>query len=153
MKPEGEEEAKATEPVVVEEKKEEPKVEYVEEILGYSLDDYLSNKATVARKAAREAEAIKGQKVEAGAKKAAVTTIVTNLSGADTYAKVADPNVALLGFGSVAQEEPVAERRERGGRGGRGRGGNQQTAPRQGGRRPNAKQALKLTEEDFPALE
>lgn len=44
-------------------KKAAPKQEYVEEILGYSLDDFLKDKTVVGKKAERAAEGIKGAKV------------------------------------------------------------------------------------------
>ena len=47
-------------PVKVE---EAPKVVVEEEIIGISLDDYFKDKTVVGRKAAREAEGIKGTKV------------------------------------------------------------------------------------------
>jgi len=54
----------------VEEKKEEPKVEepkviIKEEIIGVSIDDYFQNKGKLARAQGRDAEGIKGAKVEA----------------------------------------------------------------------------------------
>jgi hypothetical protein len=116
--------------------------------VGYSLDEVLSKKQTVQKKAARQAEGIKGQKVEEvkESKTEKASTLIYE-NRAEQYAKTADSNNVLLGFGSVKEEVDP-----RGGRPQRGRGGNQAQASRQGGRRQNPKQALKLTEEDFPAL-
>jgi len=144
------EEVKAEE--VVEEKPpkvEEPKVEYVEEIIGYSLDEVLANKKVVGRKEARAAEGIKGQKVqEVGETKTEkASTLAINQLKQNTYAKTADATNAILGFGGVKEEEQLPVR----GRGApRGRGGAQGGRPTGG--RKNAKQALKITDEDFPAL-
>lgn len=148
-------EEKKEEPKVEEPKVEEPKVQYVEEILGYSLDEVLGKKATVAKKDKRAAEGIKGQKIEevTGSKAEKASTLIKDLTSKDTYAKAAGENSELLGF--AADEPQVEERAERGDRrergGPRGRGGNQ--GARQGVRRVNPKQALRITDDDFPALE
>lgn len=67
-----------------------------------------------------------------------------------SYGTTTNENQALLGFGSVPDAD---DEEERGAGGTRGRGGRRnQEGGQRGGRRQNAKQALKKTEEDFPAL-
>ena len=74
----GEEEVKAEAPKQEEKKVEEPKVIIKEEVIGVSLDDFLSNKNRVARKEAREAEGVKGAKIEAAAEKQKQSTLLQN---------------------------------------------------------------------------
>ena len=69
-------------------------------------------------------------------------------------AKTADKNNNMFGFGAINQDEEQVPESSRGGRGGRGRGGRGHSGSivNQGGRRQNAKQALKKTDDDFPTL-
>lgn len=133
------EEATEEEKVEVKEEKpvvEEKPVEY--EVIGYSMDEVLAQKAFAAKKAARQSEGIKGTKVQEGELKTAekAATLKANSYAKDTLAKTADPNAVLFGFGDASRREDDSA--PRGGRGGRGGRGAPQAA-RQGGRRQNAK--------------
>lgn len=129
---------------VKEEAKEEAKVEVIEEIIGYSLDEVRAQKATVARKQARASEQIKDKITgDQFTKTEKASTLRENQYKMQVHAKTGNAEAALLGFGGSTEER-------QGSRPTRGRGGAQ--GPRQGGRK-NARQALKLTDQDFPALE
>jgi len=125
-------------------KVEEPKVIVKEETLGISMDDFFANRSTLSKKEGREAEGVKGSKVQANTdEKSKQSTVVQNTYLKGTVAKTSDSTVAnMTGFGNVADEETDNRR-----------GGKRQGAGGQrGGRRQNPKQALKKTEEDFPSL-
>lgn len=143
----GTEEAVQAEEPKEEKKEEEPKVIIKEEVIGVSMDDFLGTRARVGPKQGRDAEGVKGVKVE-GLKdeKVKQSTQQQNQYAKQTLAKTSDAEVAkLTGFGTIVDEEDVRGDR-RGGRGGR------DTNTQRGGRRQNPKQALKKTEEDFPSL-
>ena len=134
-----EEETKEEAPV----KKAPPKQEYVEEILGYSLDDFMKDKTVVGKKAERASEGIKGQKVVANdATKVKQTTIQQNQYLKGAVAKTTGENALALGLTGDDEERGY----------GGNRGGRNQEGGQRGGRRGNAKQALRKTEEDFPSL-
>jgi len=137
-------ESAAKEETKEEPKVEEPKVIVKEETLGISMDDFFANRSTLTKKEGRDAEGVKGTKVQANAdEKSKQSTVVQNTYLKGTVAKVSDSKVAeMTGFGNVADEEFGDNRR-----GGKRTGGAQR-----GGRRQNPKQALKKTEEDFPSL-
>lgn len=125
----------------VEEEKKEAEPEYVEEILGYSLDDFLSGKqVTGGPKEARAAEKL-ALKVEAAADKTKQSTLLQNAYMKNAVAKTTTANAVHLGI--QADDETDA-------RGGDRRGGRD--GGQRGGRKQNAKQALKKTEDDFPTL-
>jgi len=134
------------------EEKEEEKEEVVEEIIGYSLDEVLAQRGTAgARKEARAPEGVKGQKVQAlEQEKQKKSTVLQNQYAKDTLAKVPDANNVLFGFSQVPDDDDD----RRGGRRGDRRGGHHEDAHGhgKGGRRQNAKKALKITDEDFPSL-
>jgi plasminogen activator inhibitor 1 RNA-binding protein len=123
----------------VEEEKKEAEPEYVEEILGFSLDDFLSGKQTVGPKEGRAAEKLT-QKVEAGGEKQKQSTVLQNAYMKNAVAKTTGAGVAHLGI--QADDDDVRGGDRRGGRDGGQRGGRKQ----------NAKHALKKTEDDFPTL-
>jgi len=135
-----------------EQKVEEPKVIVKEETLGISMDDFFANRSTLSKKEGREAEGLKGAKVQANAEeKNKQSTVVQNTYLKGTVAKTSDAKTAeMTGFGTVADEDFGGDNRRGGKRpegGQRGGKGGQR-----GGRRQNPKQALKKTEEDFPSL-
>ena len=134
--------AEAEEAPVAEEKKQaEP--EYVEEILGFSLDDFLSGKSAVGgKKEARAAEKL-ATKVETGGEKHKQSTVLQNQYMKSTVAKTTTANAVHFGFQADDDDVRGGDAR-RGGRGG--------DAGQRGGRKQNAKQALKKTEDDFPTL-
>jgi hypothetical protein len=135
------EEKKDAEVVVEEEKKEvEPKVQYVEEILGYSLEDVLAGKQTLGKKEGRAGEKF-NQKTEVGTEKTKQSTLLQNVYMKNIMGKVAGANGALLGV----QAEEFDAAPARGPRG-------DDRGPQRGGRRQNAKVSLKKTVEDFPTL-
>lgn len=153
-KPE-EEEKKKEEP----KEKEEEKVQVIEEVIGVSLDDFKQTRNATQKKEARQAEGIKGAKVEAHAdEKEKQSTVLQNQYLKGGMAKTADVNNVYLGFGNVADDDEIPQRGRggRGGRGGRRGGGDRDRAHQEGGnrggRRQNAKHALKKTEDDFPSL-
>lgn len=131
------------EEAVVEEEKKQPEPEYREEILGYSLDDFLAGKQTTSKKEGRAADKLT-QKVEArGGEKEKQSTVLQNQYLKGAVAKTAHANGSLLGVQADEQESSAPPR----GGNRRGDGGAQR-----GGRKQNARQALKKTEDDFPAL-
>lgn len=134
-----------TEATVEEEKKEE--VEVITETIGISMEEFLANKMGGGKKEARQAEGIKGAKVQAlDTTKSKQSTVLQNQYLKGAVAKTADANNVLFGFGAVKDDDDVPSR---GGRGRGGRGGKEQ---RGGARRQNPKQALKKTDEEFPTL-
>lgn len=147
-------EAKPTEGAPEEEKKEEPeeeKVELVTEILGVSLDDFKQGVKGLAKKEGRKADVIKEKVQENATTKEKQSTL--QKKDLSAVATVGDKEgVQLFGFSGAPEDEDAPNRGGRaGGRG--GRGGRQEQATRQGGgRRQNAKQALKKTEDEFPTL-
>mmetsp|Transcript_40564 Transcript_40564/g.61826 ORF Transcript_40564/g.61826 Transcript_40564/m.61826 type:complete len:290 (-) Transcript_40564:188-1057(-) len=143
-KKKNDEEEKKEEPVEKKEEKkvEEPKVQIIEEVLGYDLDEVLAQKTAVSKKQAREAEGIKGAKVQAlEGEKEKQSTLVASSYGQGVTTN--DGNKELFGFAAAPEDED--DRRGK-------RGAPRQAAPQKGGRKQNAKQALKKTEEDFPSL-
>lgn len=142
-----EEETKEEAPAEVEEEKED-KTQYVEEVIGYSLDDFLKDKTqTAGKKEARQGAKISAKVEAVKDEKVHQSTILKNQYQKGAIAKTTGQNGALLGFQA---EEYDAERGDRGDRRG-GRGGAAD-AGRGGGRKQNARQALKKTEDDFPTL-
>jgi hypothetical protein len=143
----GEEEAKVAEPKV-----EEPKVIIKEEIIGVSMDDFFQGRSGKGKVQGRAAEGVKDAKVSANdAEKVKQSTLQQNSYMKSTVAKTSDLSTAkIVGFGNVADDEPVQERRGGDRRGDKPqRGGDK---PQRGGRRQNPKAALKKTDEEFPSL-
>lgn len=124
-KPSAKEEVKATEVPEEEKKPEEPKQEMVEEVLGQSLDDFFKNRTTTKIAQGREAEGVKGQKVQAfeATKEKQSTTLK---KAQDTIATTTAETNKLFGFRGGDDAEFAGR-----GRGGQGRGG----APKAGGRK------------------
>jgi len=142
----------ATEPVEEVKVARDPSPQYIEEIIGVSLDDFFKGYKGTQKKEARAAEGIKGEKTKASdGGKTHQETVQKNQYLKGTVAKTADVNNNMFGFGAAPEDEPVES--SRGGRGGRGRGARGGgSIVNQGGRRQNAKQALKKTDDDFPTL-
>lgn len=138
---EGTAEKPAEQEAPAEEEKKEAEPEYVEEILGVSLDDFLGGKQQVGPKAGRAAEKL-SQKVEAAGDKQKQSTVQQNAYMKTIHAKTTTENSVLLGV--QADDDDV--------RGGDRRGDRAGNAAQRGGRKQNAKQALKKTEDDFPTL-
>jgi len=153
-----EESKEATTPAVEEEVKVAPVEE--EEEVGYTLDDFLAEKAEKStgllnkKGSGREREKVQ-DRVEGGNDKQRVTTIQTGLGGADTYKVIGGENSNLLGFQAGVDDGDVFEARAgRGGRGGRGgRDDRGPREPRQGGQRRGRGGKLDFANnDDFPAL-
>jgi len=108
------------------------------------MDDFFQGRATKGKVQGRATEGVKDAKVSVNdAEKVKQSTLQQNSYMKSTVAKTADAEVgALVGFGAVADEEPAQDRR----------GGRRDEKPQRGGRRQNAKVALKKTEEEFPSL-
>lgn len=124
-KPSAQEEVKAVEQPEEEKKPEEPKQEMIEEVLGQSLDDFFKNRSTAKAAQGRQAEGVKGQKVQAFEDiKTKQTTILK--SAQDTIATTTAETNKLFGFRGGDDAEFAGR-----GRGGQGRGG----APKAGGRK------------------
>lgn len=149
-----------------EKEEEKAEVQVVEEVIGYSLDEVIGQRAqATGRKEARAPEGVKGEKVQAlDAEKVKQSTVQQNQYAKDTLAKQADPNNdnVLLGFSQVPDEDDERRGGKRGGRGGHGGHGHGHGHAQEkrdhghahgnkGGRK-NAKQALKMTEDDYPSL-
>jgi hypothetical protein len=140
---EGEAGEERKEKVEEEKKVEEPKQEMIEEVLGQSLDDFFKNRTGPKVAQGRQAEGVKGQKVQAWDKeKVKQSTVLKSTHAVDTIATTTAETNKLFGFRG-GDEDTFAGR----GRGGQGRGG----APKTGGRK-GVKQALKKTDTDFPTL-
>ena len=137
------EEKKAEEPV---EEKKEKEPEYVEEVIGYSLDDFLADKTFGAKKEARAAQGVKDKNAKANAEVKEKQSTVLQAQAVKSTAFAAGGGTEKIHLGFTADDnEPVGDRR--GGRGGRNQEGGQR-----GGRRQNARAALKKTEDEFPTL-
>jgi len=147
-----EEKKVAAEPVVVEEEEEE---------VGFTLDDYMAEKAAkskglVGDNAAkkRSHEKIQDKVQENERTKVRVTTIDKPLKSADVHAMRPDANAALFGF--QAPVDVDFDDSKRGGRGGArgGRGAREAREPRQTGGRRGGRGGGKLVINDdaFPAL-
>ena len=137
------EEKKAEETV---EEKKEPEPQYVEEIVGYSLEDFLADKSYGTAKEARKAEGVKDKNTKAhGEAKEKQSTVLAAKQAATTNL-AGNTNELRAHLGITAGDDDVPA----GGRG--GRGGRNQEGGQRGGRRQNARAALKKTEDDFPAL-
>lgn len=141
-----------------EEKKEAPaeeekavKVKYEEVVVGYSFDEVMGGRNFGGRKEARAAEGVKAKVSTNDNVKEKQSTVLQAQYMKGTTAPVAGEGKSYLGIGSVPDDDD--EREERGGPSGRGRGGRRnQDGGQRGGRKQNARQALKKTEEDFPSL-
>ena len=116
----------------------------------------MANKQMGGKKAARKAEGLQNKVLERKDEKEYQVTKQQNTYMKASMGKVVSENQNLLGFGEIKDdddENPNYADRGAGGAGRGGRGGrrNQEGAQR-GGRRQNAKAALKKTDEEFPTL-
>jgi len=139
-------------------KREEPVEEEVEyEEVGVSLDDFLAQKKAnqkglLAKAGGRDHEKSNLKGVEAGADVKRITTITTELSGAQVYAPKSE-GAEFFGFSS--KEDPVDGDRRYGGRGDRERR-ERTDRPARGGRgaagggRKGGK--IVVDDNDFPTL-
>lgn len=129
-----------------EEKREpkEPKIQYREEVVGYSLDDVLASRTFGTKKEARAAEGIKAKTQANDRTKEYNVSKIQNQYQKNTIGKVVNANQALLGFGAkhLDRDEDDEEQKPR----------RNQEGGQRGGRRQNPKQALKKTDDDFPSL-
>lgn len=126
-KPDGKTEQKEVAKVEEETKVEEPKEEMIEEVLGQSLDDFFKNRNTAKVAQGRDAEGIKGQKVQAwDQEKVKQSTITKNTQKQETIATTTAETNKLFGFRGGDDTEFAGR-----GRAGQARGG----APKAGGRK------------------
>lgn len=142
------------------EKEQEPEKVESEEEVGFTLQDYLNQKAakgTLATATLREHEKLdtKEKTSTFEGKKELHSTNSTTLGGDVLHAKAKTSDYDLLGFQAGKDDDDFVERRGRGGRGGRGRGGADRGAPRvgnQGGRGGRKGGKLIVDDNEFPAL-
>ena len=137
------EEGTPKQPVEEEKKEREPKIQYREEVVGYSLDEVLAGRTFGTKKEARATDGVKAKTQANDRTKEYQVSKQQNQYQKNATGKVVNENQALLGFGAKHldrdedEEEPRQRRNQEGGR---------------GGRRQNPKQALKKTDDDFPTL-
>lgn len=144
------------------EKEQEPEKVESEEEVGFTLQDYLNQKAakgSLATATLREHEKLDSKEKTSAfeGKKDLHSTNATTLGGDVLHAKAKTSDYDLLGFQAGKDDDEFVERRGgRGGRGGRGRGGADRGAPRasnQGGRTGGRKGGkLIVDDNEFPAL-
>jgi len=146
---------KATDAPVEEEKKAvEPEPVVEEEEVGYTLDDYMADKAAkskgigAAAASGRQHEKIQDKVQARDGDKVRVNTIENKITARDVHAIRPSENANLLGF--QAPVDIDFEERRGGGRGGRG-DRREPREPRQGGRKGRGGK-LVVDDEAFPAL-
>ena len=133
-------------------------VEVEEEEVGYTLDDYFSDKQAKSKgllaesKDMREREKIQDKVANKEGEKERVTTLTKELSSRETYAMRSVANANLMGF-QAPVEIDFDERGARGSRGGdRGGRGDRRGGDRgsRGGRKGVGK--IVIDDDAFPAL-
>jgi len=134
-------------------------VEVEEEEVGYTLDDYFSDKQAKSKgllaesKDVREREKIQDKVANKEGEKERVSTLAKELSSRETYATRSVANANLMGF-QAPVEIDFEERGARGGRGGdRGGRGDRRGGDREPrGGRGRGGGMLVIDDDAFPAL-